>query len=142
MNNKVNQQRQRQTNAHTQRVRNETMEETNESWMDLNKSQEEEKNITLPGPQRVTTATPLPTVEFEEVSNHQTNLRTNTPMINQDNGTSSTPAYNTQQQRITCTLTQDIVCQINKVKLDMTQVAGRQYLLQFLCNWASAVLNN
>jgi hypothetical protein len=105
-------------------------------------AQQEEENITLPGPQRVTTATPLPTKEFEEVPNHQTNLRTNTPMITQDNGINSTPAYNARQQRITCTLTQNIACQIGKVKLDMTQVAGRQYPLQFLCNWASAVLND
>jgi hypothetical protein len=69
-NNEVNQQPQRQTNAHTQRVRNKTMEEPDESWMDLIESQEEEENITLPGPQRVTTATPLPTMEFKEVPNH------------------------------------------------------------------------
>ncbi len=119
-NNEVNQQPQRQTNAHTQRVRNKTMEEPDESWMDLIESQEEEENITLPGPQRVTTATPLPTMEFKEVPNHWTNLRTNTPMITQDGGTSSTPAYNIRQQRITRTLTQDIACQISKVKLDMT----------------------
>ncbi len=140
-NNEVNQQRQRQTNAHTQRVRNKAMEEPDESWMDLIKSQEEEENITLPGPQRVTTATSLPIVEFKEVTNHQTNLHTHTPMITQDS-TSNTPAYNTQQQRITRTLTQDIACQIIKVKLDMSQVAGRQYPLQYLCNWASAVLDN
>ncbi len=96
LNNGVNQQRQRQTNAHTQRVRNKAMEEPDESWMDLIKSQKEEENITLPGPQRVTTTTPLPTVELKEVPNHQTNLRTNTPMITQDDGTSSTPAYNTR----------------------------------------------
>ena len=101
------------------------MEESDESWMDLIESQEEKGNITLPRPQRVTIATPLPTVELEEVPNHQTNLHTNSPMITQDAGTSSTPAYNTRQQRITCTLTQDIACQISKVKLDMTQVAGR-----------------
>ncbi len=110
--------------------------------MDLIESQEEEENITLPGPQRVTAATPLPTVEIEELCNHQTNLRSNTPMITQDNGTSSTPAYNTRQQRITRTLTQDIACQISKVKLDMTQVAERRYPLQFLCDWASAVLDD
>jgi hypothetical protein len=63
-------------------------------------------------------------------------------MITQDNGTSSTPAYNTRQQRITCTLTQDIAYQISKVKLAMTQVVGRQYPLQFLCDWASAVLDD
>jgi hypothetical protein len=71
------------------------MEEPDESWMNLIKSQEEEENIALPGPQWVTTATPLPTIEFEEVPNHQTNLHANTSMITQDNGTSSTPAYNT-----------------------------------------------
>ncbi len=107
--------------------------------MDLIKSQEEKGNITLPGPQRVTKATPLPIVEFKEVPNHQTNLHTNTPMITQDDSTSSTPPYNTRQQWITRTLTQDIACQISKVKLDMTQVAWRRYPLQFLCKWASAV---
>jgi hypothetical protein len=141
-NNKVNQQRQCQINSHTQRVRNEAMEEPDESWMDLIESQEEERNITLPRPQRMTAATPLPTVEFEEVPNHQTNLHTNTPMITQDDGTSSPPAYNTGQQWITHTLTQDIACQISKVKLDMKQIAGRGYPLQFICNWASAVLND
>jgi hypothetical protein len=69
-NKEVNQQCQHQTNAHTQRVHNKTMEEPDESWMDLVKSQEEEENITLPGPQWVTTATPLPTKEFEEVPNN------------------------------------------------------------------------
>jgi hypothetical protein len=62
---KDNQQRQRQTNAHTQRAHNEATEEPDELWMDLIESQEETGNITLPGPQRVTTATPLPTVELK-----------------------------------------------------------------------------
>jgi hypothetical protein len=132
-NNKLNQQCQQQPKAHTQRVLNEAPKELDELWMDLIEPQEEEIN-TVPRPQRVATSLPKPTVEFEEIPNPRANSRSGPPIISQDDNNYSPPAYNTRQQQTTHTLTQDCALQISEVKLDMKQVLGHKYPLQFLCN--------
>jgi hypothetical protein len=90
----------------------------------------------------VETTTPQSTIEFEEILNHHTHSRAGPPIISQDNNINSPIAYNMRQQQTTCTLTQDVALQISKVKLNMKKVSGRQYPLKFLCDWASAVLDD
>jgi hypothetical protein len=71
-----------------------------------------------------------------------------TPVVSQDNHESvSPPSANTHHQRRGRTITEDFLLHMVDVPtptqpFTTQQAASRKFLLQFLCNFASAVLNN
>jgi hypothetical protein len=91
-----------------------------------------------PTSQRVGTTTMLPTIEFSDISEHGPTI----PTITQDDDTFNPPAHNTRQQQTRRTLTQDVALHISEVHLNAQSIAGRKYPLQFLCDWAVAVLDD
>ena len=127
--NATDQQRQRQIDAHTQRVLNETQ---------ANEHEHQNEEPHSPTAQRVAATTTIPTVEFSDIPDHGPTI----PTITQDEGTYTPPAHNTRQQHTMRTLTQDVALHISEVHLNAQRIAGRKYPLQFLCDWAAAVLDD
>ena len=127
--NRIDQQRQRQQDAHTQRVRNET------SVVDLEHETEEPH---APTPQRVATETTPPTVEFTEIHEHGPTI----PTITQDDDTFNPPAHNTRRHHMRRTLTQDVALHISEVGMNTQIIAGQQHPLQFPYERVAAVLDD
>ncbi len=112
-------------------------------------SNETNKQSPTTDPTTTTTTTPMsfPPLELE-YPDLDTGMLRGTPMISQDKmGNNSSPAANTPLQRKVRTITQDYLFHLmDKPELPRLftnqQAASRRYPLQFLCDFANAVLDD
>jgi hypothetical protein len=98
------------------------------------------------------TPTEIPNLEIEEIPNYNNNRNRGAPMILQDNNNGDDyiqpSAANMHQQQQTRTLTQEHMQNMMELPGTKTapfnpqQAASQKYPLQFLCNFANAVLDD
>ena len=86
---------------------------------------------------------PIPELEVTYPATDDVQRQT-TPIISQDDdiSDSSAPAANTRSQQRTRTLTQEFLYHMREKPFTNQQAAARKYPLQFLCDFASSVLND
>jgi hypothetical protein len=89
--------------------------------------------------------TSFPVLEIKDSHSQGFSNTRGPPVISQDYNKS--PAHNTRQQHLTQTLTQDYIFHMMEIPgykqpFTAAQAASRTYPLQFLCNFAFAVLND